>query len=271
MNLWLAAAMATLFACCGILTGYLFSRLPKPYWTFGYFIPVALVFIYGVAVHFPSLSFTPPFSWLMMGRKKFAIMGFIAALVLTTPLSRVPKKRDRIVVCALMAIMIFSATVWPFIVPALDRDDLAHLQTRMDPNGICLQTTDFTCGPAAAVTALRQLRFPAEEGKLAIFSETSSVTGTPPDMLAEALQKEYGDRGLVAECRPFSNISELKQAGLTLAMVKYTFMVDHWVTVLQVTDSQVIIGDPLAGKVVLSYADFLHKWRYVGIVLKRKS
>jgi hypothetical protein len=271
MNLWLATATATLFACCGIFLGCLFSRLPKSYWMVGYFIPIVLIFTYAVAVHFPVLSFTPPISWMMMGRKKFAVMGFIAALVLTTPLSRLPKKRDQIVVCALMAIMIFSATVWPFLIPALDRDDLAQLQTRMDPNGICLQTTDYTCGPAAAVTALRKLGFPAEEGKLAILSETSSVTGTPPDMLAEALQKAYGNDGLVAECRPFKDISELKQAGLTLAMVKYAFLVDHWVTVLQVTDSQVVIGDPLAGKVAMSYEDFSRKWRYVGIVLERKS
>lgn len=158
-----------------------------------------------------------------------------------------------------MTIMIFSATVWPFIVPAFDRGDLASLKTHMDSNGVCLQTTDYTCGPAAAVTALHQLGFPADEGKLAILSETSSTTGTPPDMLAEALQKEYGSRGLIADCRPFKDISELKQSGLTLAMVKYSFMVDHWVTVLEVTDSQVIIGDPLDGKVKLSYDDFFEE------------
>jgi len=271
MNLWLAAISATLFACCGIFVGYLFSRLPKNYWTLGYFIPVVLVFTYGVAVHFPSLSFTPPISWMMMGRKKFAIMGFIAGLILTTPLSRLPKKRDRIIVCVLTAIMIFSATVWPFIIPAFDRGDLANLKTHMDSNGICLQTTDYTCGPAAAVTALHQLGFTADEGKLAILSETSSTTGTPPDMLAEALQKEYGNQGLIVDCRPFKDISELKQSGLTLAMVKYSFMVDHWVIVLQVTDSQVIIGDPLDGKVKISYDDFLKKWCLVGIVMKRQS
>ena len=85
-------------AAAGVALGYLFSRLRKPYWTFGYFIPLALVLIYAAAVQFPALFFTPPISWMTMGRKKFAILGFVATMVLATPLSRVPKKRDRIVI-----------------------------------------------------------------------------------------------------------------------------------------------------------------------------
>jgi hypothetical protein len=130
--------------------------------------------------------------------------------------------------------------------------------------------TPITCGPAAAVTGLRKLGLPAEEGQIAIASYTSSETGTPPDILAETLQTEYGKDGLTAEYRTFKNISELKQAGLTLAVVKFGFMVDHWVTVLEVTDSQVIVGDPLNGLEKLTYAEFQRKWRFEGIVLKRK-
>jgi ABC-type bacteriocin/lantibiotic exporter with double-glycine peptidase domain len=64
---------------------------------------------------------------------------------------------------------------------------------------------------------------------------------------------------------------ELKQAGLTLAVIKYGFMVDHWVTVLEVTDSEVVVGDPLGGLERLSYDEFSKKWRLIGIVLQRKA
>ena len=97
------------------------------------------------------------------------------------------------------------------------------------------------------------------------------MTGTPPDILAEVLQKQYGKDGLVVEYRAFKNISELKKAGLTLAVVKFGFMVDHYVTVLEVTDSEIIVGDPLNGLDKMSYDEFRQKWRYVGVVLKRKS
>jgi hypothetical protein len=271
MNLCLEAIGATAFAASGVLLGYFSSRLPKPYWTLGYFIPLILVLIYGLANYFPALCFTPPISWMMMGRKKFAMMGFIAGLILTTPLFRLPKRRDRVVVSLLMAVMIFSMSVWPFLTPVFNRKELSQLRTRMNADGVCLQTTDYTCGPAAAVTALRKLGLPAEEGRIAILSETSSIDGTEPDMLAETLQNIYGKTSLLAEYRPFKDISELKQAGLTLAVIKFSLLEDHWVTVLEVTDSEVIVGDPVGGLVKLSYDDFQKKWRFIGIVLKRPA
>lgn len=270
MNLWLAAIPAVLCAFFGVVLGRWFSKFRSRFWLLGYFIPLALVLLYGMALHFPVLSFTPPVSWMMTGRKKFAILGFIATMVLTTPLSRLPLKRDRFVISVLMALIVFFMSVWPFLAPAFNQDQLAQLSTRIDGNGVCHQNTGFTCGPASAVTALRKLGLPAEEGQLAILSFTSSMTGTPPDILAEILQKQYGKDGLIVEYRTFKNISELKQAGLTLAIVKFGFIVDHYVTVLEVTDSEVIVGDPLDGLDKMSYDEFQNKWRFVGIVLRRK-
>jgi len=271
MNLWLEGVFAAMVAVAGVLLGCWFSRLQKPYWMFGYFIPLALVLIYGVAIHFPALSFTPPISWMMMGRRKFAILGFIAALVLTTPLSRLPLKRDRTAIFILMTVIVFVMSVWPFLAPAFNRNQLAHLQTHMGTDGVCLQTTDYTCGPAAAVTALRKLGLPADEGEIAILSCTSSTTGTPPDLLADALRNRYGKDGLIVDYRAFKDISELKKAGLTLTVTKFGFMVDHYVTVFEVTDTEVGVGDPLNGLEKMSYDKFLHQWRFVGIVLKRRS
>jgi len=269
MNLLLDAIAAASFAAVGALLGWLFSRLSKSYWMLGYFIPLALVLAYGVALHYPALAFTPPVSWMMMGRKKFAVLGFVAAMVLTTPLSRLPRKRDRLVVLLFMVVLVFVRSVWPFLAPLANRGRLERLQTNVGADGVCRQSTDYTCGPAAAVTALRQLGFPAEEGKIAVLSGTSSTTGTPPDLLAESLQIEYGKAGLVVQYRPFKSISELRQAGLTLAVVKFGFLVDHYVTVLGVTDSEVMVGDPLGGLDKMPCDQFLKQWRFEGIVLTR--
>src|SRR5262249_23801319 len=143
--------------------------------------------------------------------------------------------------------------------------------TQIDKDGICIQTTDYTCGPASAVTALRKLGLPAEEGQIAILSCTSFQEGTPLDMLADTLQQKFAGDGLQVKCRVFKSIQELKGAGLTLAVIKYGFMVDHWVTVLEVTDTEVVIGDPLGGLRHLSYDDFSKQWRFIGIVLTRKG
>lgn len=269
MNLWLYAALSLLCAFAGVALGWWFSRLRSPYWVIGYLIPCVLVFAYALAFHFPVIMFTPPFCWIMMGIKKFAVFGFVATTLLTTPLSRVPQKRNRMLISVLMAVIVFGVSIWPFIAPAVDRGQLSRLQTHMDQNGICLQTTDYTCGPAAAVTALRKLGLHADEGQIAILSCTSYQEGTPEDMLADGLSHNYAADGLSVKCRVFGSIAELKQTGLTLAVVKYGFLVDHWVTVLDVTDSEVVVGDPAAGLVRLSYQDFAKKWRFVGVVLTR--
>ena len=153
----------------------------------------------------------------------------------------------------------------------VDRNQLSHLTTDVDKNGICLQTTDYTCGPASAVTVLRKLGLRAEEGQIAILSCTSFQEGTPDDMLAEGLNRQYGGNGLSAKCRIFRSVAELKRAGLTLAVIKYGFLVDHWVAVLEVTDSEVVVGDPLGGLDRISYQEFAKKWRFVGVVLQRSG
>jgi hypothetical protein len=272
MNLWFEGTFALMAAAAGAGLGSWFSRLRKPWWALGYFIPLFLVMVYGVAVYcpYPALSFEPPVSWMMMGRKKFIIVGFITTMLLMTPLSRLPQKRNRMVVVLFMIVFVCAKSIWPLLAPTFNRSQLVGLKTRIGADGVCLQNTGYTCGPAAAVTALRKLGFPAEESRIAILSLTSSATGTPPDMLAEALQNEYGKDGLVAEYRPFKDISELKKAGLTLAIIKFDFMVDHYVAVLEVTDTDVIVGDPLNGRDKMSYDEFQGVWRYQGIVLRRK-
>ncbi len=271
MNPWFESLLVVLLALAGAGLGWWFSRLPKPYWGLAYLIPLALVLLYGVATQKAALGFVPPVSWMMMGRNKYAVTGFIATMLLATPLPRLRRTRERRLVVVLMVVLVLQLCLWPCLAPVFARSELARLKTRIDGNGVCRQTTAYNCGPAAAVTALRRLGFPAEEGEIAILSGTSSAGGTEPDILAEALQDHYGEAGLVAEYRLFKHISELEKAGLTLAVIKYGFLVDHYVTVLKVTDSAVIVGDPSAGLRALSYAEFRAKWRFRGVVLRRRT
>jgi peptidase C39-like protein len=271
MNPWFEALGVSLIAAVGVGLGRWFSRLPRPYWLIGYVVPLTLILAYILAHRVPALSLIPPFSWLVLGRNKFASMGFVATMVLTTPLSRIRPPRARLLISLLMALIVIQSSVWPFLAPAFNHNYLASLRTRIDSDGVCRQSNDYNCGPAAAVTALRRLGFPAEEGEIAILAHTSSAIGTPPDVLARALQERYGHEGLVSEYRVFRNLGELRQAGLVLAVIRYSFWMDHYVTVLEVTDREVIAGDPSLGLVRFSKESFLSRWRFVGVVLSRKT
>jgi predicted double-glycine peptidase len=267
---WLESFTVAAIALSGYLLGNWFSRLPRPYWALGYFIPLGLVLLYVLALFEPRIALGPPLSWMMIGRIRFAFFNFITTTMLSVPLSRLPQRRNRIVVCMLICALTAMSIV-PFLAPAFNRSYLAGLKTRLDPDGICRQSNDYTCGPAAAVTALRRLGLPAEEGEIAILAHTSSLAGTEPDVLAKVLQKQYRTNGLVAEYRSFKDISDLRQAGLTVAVLKFNALQDHCVTILGVQTNCVLVGDPLNGLTLMPTDEFENKWLFVGIVLKRTA
>ncbi len=59
--------------------------------------------------------------------------------------------------------------------------------------------------------------------------------------------------------------------GLSLGgvVVKYSSLIDHWLVIQSVTDTDVCFADPLSGLGSESHADFLKRWRRLGIQLGR--
>jgi len=271
MNPWFETIGVIQIALLGIILGKVFSGLRKPYWTLGYFLPSLLITMLVLARYNNALPFVPPFSWITAGRVRFIILALAVTMGLTTPLSRLPRKCEKLIIGVLMVVVVAWFSVLPFLVPALIKDDLSNLKTIVNSNGICYQTTDYTCGPAAAVTALGKLGLSASEGEIAVLSHSSPVTGTLPRCLYTALQNRYGADGLKCRYRYFDSIAQLRNAGITLAVVRDALLSDHCVTVLEVSDRMVVIADPVVGRRLMSHEQFEKIWRFSGIVLKRDS
>ncbi len=271
MNPWLETIGVVLVALFGIFLGRLFSRFRGPYWMLGYFLSLLVVAALLASRCAGSLGFMRSFAWVSAGRIKFVILCLAATVGITTPLSRLPRRSEKIIVCILMAVVVVWFSICPFLVPALIKGHLLNLRTRVDSMGVCYQTTNYTCGPAAAVTALRQLGLPAEEGEIAVLSRTSPVAGTLPWCLYRALRDRYGADGLKCQYRQFESIGQLKEAAVTLAVVKDVFLSDHCVAVLDVSDRTVTVADPVGGRKLLSHEQFESIWRFSGISLRRKA
>ncbi len=271
MNPWLETIGVILVALMGAVLGRLISRLRKSYWSWGLLIPFMLITMLLLARINNGLAFVPPFSWLAAGRMRFVILAFSATMGLTTPLSRLPRKCEKFTIGFLTAVVVFWFSVLPFLVPALIKEELRNLKTVVNPNGICLQSTGYTCGPAAAVTALRKLGVSAEEGEIAVLSHSSPVAGTLPTCLSTALQRRYGSEGLTCQYRFFDSINQLRNEGITLAVVKDGLINSHCVAVLGVTDNMVTLADPVWGRMLMSHEEFKKVWQFSGIVLKRDS
>lgn len=268
MNAWLELVLATLAVAAGGVVGWWCSRLRPPWWAVGYAVPLGFIMSATVAWHLPNRLDFPPFTWALAGRCGYAGYGMASVILLASPMGRLPLRRERLAVLALLVVAGLAA-LWPFVARGLDQPHLARIATRMDGEGVCLQTTSYTCGPAAAVTLLRQMGLPAEEGRLAMAAKTSSFDGTLPILLARALEREYAGQGLRARSRGFRDLQELKSAGPTLAVLKLSFLIDHYVAVLEVTEEHVIVGDPLRGRETLTRKDFEDRWRYAGVEVTR--
>jgi hypothetical protein len=271
MNPWLETTGVVLVAVLGVFLGRFFSDLRKPYWILGYFLPCILITMLVLARCNNALYFIRPFCWVTTGRVRFVILSLAVPMGLTVPLSRLPHKCEKFIVCILMVVFVTWFSILPFLVPALIKNRLSSLRTRLDSNGICRQTTDYTCGPAAAVTALGKLGLCADEGDIAVLSYTSPVTGTLPTFLCSALQNRYGPVGLKCKFRRFVSIDQLRNAGLTLAVVKNAFLLDHCLAVLEVTDNTITVADPVIGTRLMPHKQFEKIWRFSGIVLERDS
>jgi predicted double-glycine peptidase len=152
--------------------------------------------------------------------------------------------------------------------PLVVEEDLAKLPTLTDSDDICVQSTPYTCGPAAAVTALRKIGFNAHEGELAILSHTSPFVGTMPWSLYKAIQDRYAASGVDCRFRHFESVKQLREADATLVVVRDAFLLDHCVAILEVGDNTITIGDPTLGKIQMSHKNFEAVWRYYGITLK---
>jgi len=231
-----------------------------------YAVPLLLVAIIAVPRWLLRAELIPPFKWIMAGRTEFAVMALVCTMLLTTPLSRLPQRRNRRAVVLLMILFTLYFSVLPFLMPAFEYSRLAGLETTLDSDGVCLQSTQYNCGPAAAVTVLRSIGVSAEEGELALLAHTTRFTGAPMDSLCYAMRNDYATPCRIVYCR---DVSELQGKGPFVAIVKFSFLVDHYVAVLSVTETEVTVGDPLKGLRTCTPKEFDKEWRRCAIVIDR--
>ncbi|MHC4362128.1 MAG: cysteine peptidase family C39 domain-containing protein, partial [Planctomycetota bacterium] len=257
-----------LLAVSGVLIGRRFWRVKSRAWIVAYALPLLVVAAIGIPRRHPQAELVPPFKWIMSGRTEFAVIAIACTMLLTTPLSRLPQRRNRRAVVVLMILVTGYFSVLPFLFPVFEYSRLADVDTMLDVDGVCIQSTRFNCGPAAAVTVLRRLGVHAEEGQLALRAHTSRFTGTPTDCLRNAIRREYGVPCRIVYCR---DVGELKDKTPFAAIVKFSFMIDHYVAVLSVTETDVTIGDPLAGLITCTPEEFEKEWRGCAIVIEKSE
>jgi hypothetical protein len=270
MGPWDEIVCVIVLACVGGLAGYRISKLRRPFWLLGYVLPLILIGMVGASRWFDLLNFMPLFSWLMAGRTEFVMLAAGAMMLVMTLVPHLPRKREGMLMLVLFVIFVAHYTIYPFVEPLMVRQELEGLETNLDANGVCRQSTLYTCGPASAVTALHQLSIRSGEGQIAILARTCPSAGTAADLLCDVLQTNYGDDLLDCRYQPFRSVDELRNLCPVIVQIHYSLMIDHFITVLEVEGDEIVIGDPICGRVRMDRAEFEKIWRFTGITLRRR-
>lgn len=264
-----------LILCCYILTalsaawfGVMLSKAPK--WRWLSVCGLAIVLLFGIilARRVPAIGYLP--QMLLLGQSRIAEILFcgLAPLLFGILCPHLPNRRQRRIVsvfAVLASIYLGLACQIEFL---FVYHRLADLDTWVEDK-VCLQTTPYTCGAAAAVSALYQYDIMAEESALALASRTTPSIGTTECLLAEGIEALYANQGISCRIRRFDSTEQLKGNCPVIAVVKFRLGVDHFVTVLESTNTEIVIADPMVGKLILSPDDFAQKWRYAGILIRK--
>jgi hypothetical protein len=148
--------------------------------------------------------------------------------------------------------------------------DPRELEGRLNGDGVCIQTTPYTCGAAAAATLLHTLRLESDEAEMAELCWTNKVTGTDELCVLRGLRRRLAEAG--SDLRPKLrriDVDELTEFGRpAMAVVKWGAFVDHWVVVLEATPDEVRVADPAKGLVTSTPAEFEARWRGLVITLQ---
>ncbi len=150
----------------------------------------------------------------------------------------------------------------PYLKPIVRPPDWKHFQDRWS-EGVCLQTSESSCGPACAATLLWRDGKTATEEQIARASFTSR-NGTENWYLARTLRR-YGMQvqfALASDSKSTWPVPSI--AGVRLPASGNT---GHFITVLDRTGDSYVIGDPLEGKIVRSQSELRDAYEFTGFFL----
>ena len=268
MNLWVETIGIVIVALCGLLAGHWASRhaVSRGWAMATAFGIVAVVLLARVSVLWNAVPGLCPIS---ASRLRFVLLAFAVTLGLSAPLGQLRSYISRFVTCVIMSVFLALLVTLPFLGPAIVQAELSAMPTRIDADGVCRQGQPFTCGPAAAVTALNHFGLAGDEGRLAVASRTSPVIGTSPWNLCNAINRLYADRDVQCDFRRLGSLDQIPAGSIVLTIVEDAFFADHCVAIMACSDQTVTLADPVCGLVHVPRSEFAAQWRNCGIVLQR--
>ena len=148
------------------------------------------------------------------------------------------------------------------------RMDYRSLRGIPGQDGVCLQSSQYSCGAAAAVSMLYLLGFRATERQMAELCGTNAISGTDEFAVCRGLRRYLAGQG----CRIRVERSDWTKLGRerlpVMATIRLSFLIDHWVVIQKWTPDSVYVLDPLRGQTAFSRQEFDEAWREVLVTVR---
>lgn len=209
--------------------------------------------------------------WITVSRFKFLILAAAVTFGLSGSLSHLARSWQR---CGVLAAMLFFLYIFiglPFLLPALLQDQMRTLPLLLDERGLCMQSRSYTCGPAAAVSALSRLGISSREGLLAVESRTAPLIGTGMWDLYRALERICERENVSCRYERPADLEQLPPGAVCLVSLRQSPITSHCVAVFKVDDIAVTCADPAVGLLRIARPSFEAQWSRTAIILTQNS
>lgn len=263
---WLSLTLQTVACLAGCLAGWGAGRRGQTASLTALGVAIAFIGLRVLFRFFPECELPLLSSGLYATIQPYGLFPF-AFLVLGVAFART-KRINRLALSAGALALFVLALCRPWAMATFNRSEFIGMP---GPDGVCLQTQDFTCGAAASATLLTSLGIPSDEAEMAYLCRSAPLTGTDEMDICRGLRRKLSDgRFMVVVERP--NVDSLfRHTHPVLVRVRATALRDHWVALLAINDRSAILGDPLQGRVTVPVDTFLSQWRGHLIRVERAS
>ena len=239
-----------------------FARAPRHIWLPAAVVSALLALGRAYLAHRPEIE-VAIFSW-----RDYPYFGswhlYFVTAVFVIAARQLPRLRDRKAVLALTAVVMF----YVLGTSAVADFGLGPRPTGgVNPDGVCVQTTGYSCEAAAAVSLLHLYGIEVSEDTMARLSLVTFVGAGVPGIYRglRVLVEPLGYRVSVRRL-DWEGVAQLRLP--FLAQISSRFPIDHMVCVLRVTPHRLLVIDPSLGKHWWSKQSFLARWRRVVVIVE---
>ena len=255
-------ALNIAFLSVATLLGMRLGRAPQRIW-----LPAAIVSAF-LALGRAYLAHRPEIEVAIFAWRDYPYFGswhlYFVSAVFVIAARQLPRLSDRKAVLALTGVVAF------YLLTTSAVADFA-LGPRpsgvVGSDGVCKQTTGFSCEAAAAVSLLHLYGIDVTEDEMARLSLITFVGAGVPG-LYRGLRIAVEPKGYRVSVRRLSWNGLASVRFPFLAQVSSRFPIDHMVCVLAVTPERLLVIDPSLGKHWLARDSFLERWRGVIVVVE---